>query len=249
MAMISLLLATCLAGCAASKAALPPEEPPMHSITEFTDRRFAEVADPWERFNRNMYRFNYYFDNYVFLPVVHGYEFITPTIVQTGVTNFFSNIGEIRNLTNNMFQLKGKESLTSIGRFVTNSSIGLGGLFDPASSLGLERAGNDFGQTLGHYGTSSGPYLVLPFLGPSTLRDTGGLAIDAGVRYGIFTGIDPFGGINNGNYITLGQSSLEVIDLRHRENFRYYQNNYPFEYYMVRFFYHQKRDMDIKKGM
>ena len=153
----------------------------MHSISEFRDQRFAEVADPWEGFNRSMYRFNFYFDKYLFLPVVNGYEFITPTFVQERISSFFNNIGEVRNLTNSLFQLKGTESVTTLGRFVTNSTIGLGGLFDPATSFGLERHNEDFGKTLGYWGAGSGPYLVLPIFGPSSLRDTGGLVVDSAI--------------------------------------------------------------------
>lgn len=218
----------------------------MHSVEEFRDQRFADIADPWEGFNRSMYKFNFYVDKYLFLPVVRGYEYVTPVFVQDRLSNFFGNIREVRNLTNSMFQLKGMESLTTLGRFVTNSTIGLGGLFDPATPLGLPQRVQDFGKTLGYWGVESGPYLVLPIFGPSSVRDAGGMAMDSGMRYGIYYGIDPFGNTDHEFEIASGITTLESIDLRHQENFRYFDSGYPFEYYMVRFFYHEKRDIESK---
>jgi len=244
---LSLLLSVSLLGCASARLNSQAEEPPMHSISEFKDQRFAEVADPWEGFNRSMYRFNFYFDKYLFLPVVSGYEYVTPTFLQERISGFFNNLGEIRNLTNSLFQFKGTESVTTLGRFVTNSTLGLGGLFDPATSLGLERHDEDFGKTLGYWGVDSGPYLVLPIFGPSSLRDTGGLAVDSGITYGIYTAVDPFGSSDDSFAIASGITTLEVIDARHQQTFRYYESGYPFEYYMVRFFYHEKREIEIGK--
>ncbi len=234
-----------LAGCAATGTATREEIPARHSISEFRDQRFAEVADPWEELNRNVYRFNFYFDKYLFLPVVSSYEFITPTFVQERVSDFYSNLGEVHNLTNSIFQLKASESVMTLGRFVTNSTLGIGGLFDPATSLGLERNDQDFGKTLGYWGMSSGPYMVLPLAGPSSLRDTGGLAVDSAIHYGIYALIDPFAHTGHSFAISSGITTMEAIDARHRQSFRYYESGYPFEYYMVRFIYHEKRKLDI----
>ncbi len=243
-AIIQLMLALALAGCATTGVNSPAEVPPRHSINEFRDQRFAEVADPWEGFNRSMYRFNYYFDKYLFLPVVNGYEFVTPVFLQQRVSGFYNNLGEVKNLTNSLFQLKGKESATTLGRFVTNSTVGLGGLFDPATSFGLERHNQDFGKTLGYWGVGSGPYIVLPIFGPSSLRDTGGLAVDSSIRYGLYTVIDPFASTGHAFAITAGMTALEGVDARHQQTFRYYDSGYPFEYDMVRFFYHNKREIE-----
>lgn len=245
--LLALMLTLSLAGCAATTVNTQVEVPPRHSINEFRDQRFAEVADPWEGFNRSMYRFNFYFDKYLFLPVVNAYEFITPTVLQERVSSFFNNIGEVRNFTNSLFQLKGMESLTTLGRFVTNSTVGIGGLFDPATSFGLERHDEDFGKTLGHWGADSGPYLVLPIFGPSSVRDTGGLAVDSGIYYGIYTAIDPTGNSDYSSAIDSGIATLYAIDTRHQQSFRYYESGYPFEYYMVRFFYHEKREIESGK--
>lgn len=232
--MVALTLSLALTGCAATMAHNQTEVPPRHTISEFKDQRFAEVADPWEGFNRNMYRFNFYFDKYLLLPVVNSYEFVTPVFLQERISSFYNNIGEIRNLTNSLFQLKGKESATTLGRFVTNSTLGLGGLFDPATTFGLERRQQDFGKTLGYWGLNSGPYLVLPLFGPSSVRDTSGLVVDTGIGYGIYAGIDPFGNTGNSFAIGSGVTALDVVDARHQQSFRYYESGYPFEYYIVR---------------
>lgn len=247
--LLALMLSLALAGCAVTMADTRAEVPPMHSISEFKDQRFAEVVDPWEGFNRSMYRFNYYFDTYVFLPVVNSYEFVTPVFLQERISNFYNNLGEVQNFSNSLFQLKGMDAVTTLGRFVTNSTLGIGGLFDPATSFGLERRDEDFGKTLGYWGADSGPYLVLPVLGPSSLRDAGGFVVDSGIQYGIYTAIDPFGATGNSFAIASGITTLDVVDTRHQQSFRYYESGYPFEYYMVRFFYHEKRKLESGKHL
>jgi len=242
--MLAMICVFFVTGCAAIRVDTRAELPAMHTMDEFRDQHLAEVADPWEKFNRNIYRFNYYFDKYLFLPVVNSYEFITPTFVQKRVSGIYNNLSEVRNFTNSMFQLKGTESVTTLGRFLTNSTIGLGGMFDPATSFGLKRSNEDFGQTLGYWGVDSGPYLVLPVFGPSSLRDTGGLAVDSGINYAIYTAVAPFENSSNSFAIAAGVKTLEGIDMRHQQPFRYYESGYPFEYYMVRFLYHEKRKME-----
>jgi phospholipid-binding lipoprotein MlaA len=196
-----------------------------------------------------VYRFNFYFDKYLFLPVVNGYEFVTPDFLQERVSNFYNNLGEVQNLTNSLFQLKGTESVSTLGRFVTNSTLGIGGLFDPATKFGLTRHDEDFGKTLGYWGVGSGPYLVLPIFGPSSLRDAGGLAVDRGIKFGIYTAIDPFRNTGNSFAIFSGITALDTIDTRHQQSFRYYESGYPFEYFMVRFFNHQKREIESGKPL
>ena len=246
---LALYVALTIAGCATTGVNTQAEVPARHSISEFRDQSFAEVADPWEGFNRSMYMFNFYFDKYLFLPVVNGYEFVTPTFLQERISGFYNNLGEVRNLTNSLFQLKGMESVTTLGRFVTNSTVGLGGMFDPAASFGLERHPEDFGKTLGYWGADSGPYVVLPIFGPSSVRDTGGLVVDTGINYGIYTVIDPFGNTGNSFAISSGITTLEAVDARHQQSFRYFESGYPFEYFMVRFFYHQKREIESGKPL
>jgi len=237
-----------LPGCASTTATLPPEEPAMHSAIESSDdESMLFVDDPWIGFNKEMYRFNYYADKYVILPVVNGYEFITPVFVQTGVSNFFNNIGEIKTLYNAILQGKGGKSLTTLGRFVTNSTIGIGGLFDVATPMGMERKTEDFGQTLGVWGAGSGPYVVIPILGPNTVRSTTGFVVDTGARLAMMSAIDPFEDTDNGSAIETGLTVLEAIDTRHQQKFRYHKSFYPFEYNMVRYLYKQQGEFAIMK--
>jgi phospholipid-binding lipoprotein MlaA len=130
-----------------------------------------------------MYLFNAKFDEHVFLPVVEGYETVMPDFFEDRVSDFFSNIADIRNLMNAVLQLNGETSLKIFTRFLVNSTFGLGGFFDHATPLGYPQQIEDFGQTLGHYGLNPGPYLVLPIFGPSSVRDTTGLLVDSAAQY------------------------------------------------------------------
>ena len=135
--------------------------------------------DPFESFNRSVYTFNENFDEYLFKPVAKGYRVVTPSFIDKGITNFFSNIDDIVVVINDVLQFKLIQTASDISRFVINSTIGVFGLFDVASHLDLIKHNEDFGQTLGTWGIGSGPYLVLPFIGPSNLRDAAGFAVDS----------------------------------------------------------------------
>ncbi|WP_172806868.1 MlaA family lipoprotein [Endozoicomonas arenosclerae] len=126
--------------------------------------------DPWEKANRTIFEFNDTLDTYALKPVAKGYDTVTPKPIQNLVSNFFSNLGEIRNTANALLQFKGSEALASIGRFGINSTVGMLGMVDVATPLGIEQKYEDFGLTLAHWGTPSGPYVVLPLLGSRTLR-------------------------------------------------------------------------------
>jgi phospholipid-binding lipoprotein MlaA len=139
----------------------------------------TDPNDPFESYNRSMNSFNNNVDRYVLKPVAKGYDAITPSPVQKGVGNFFSNLDDVLVIFNDLFQFKFKQLASDTGRLLVNSTVGLFGLIDWASDIGLEKHNEDFGQTLGYWGVSSGPYLILPFLGPSTVRDTGGLMADS----------------------------------------------------------------------
>lgn len=139
----------------------------------------TEPHDPWEGFNRSMHTFNDKLDRAVLRPVARGYRAVTPDAAERGISNFFSNLGEVKTLVNDLLQLKPLKALSSTGRLLINSTIGIGGLFDVATPMGLEKHQEDFGQTLGRWGVGTGPYLVLPFFGPSTVRDGSGLPVDA----------------------------------------------------------------------
>lgn len=198
------------------------------------------VYDPWESWNRRVYHFNYRFDEWVFLPVVHGYEYVTPRFVRSGVSNFFSNIAEVPSLLNSLLQFKGKRAMNTTARLLFNTTFGVLGLWDPATRMGLPRQPEDFGQTLGFYGVPAGPYLMLPILGPSNLRDTGGLVTDfvAGQQ------VDYLGVASaSGDYWEI--PTLEVIDRRYSNSFRYGQMNTPFEYEKLRYFYTEARKLQI----
>lgn len=134
--------------------------------------------DPWEGFNRRVFAFNDAIDRYALKPIAQGYDTITPEPVQTGVGNFFSNLGEIRTTVNSALQWKWANAGMSSGRFLLNTTLGLGGLLDPASEMGWTAREEDFGQTLAVWGVDEGPYVVLPLLGGHTLRHAGGLPAD-----------------------------------------------------------------------
>ena len=127
--------------------------------------------DPWEGLNRKTYAFNDALDKAVLKPVAQGYQKVTPGFVQEGVNNFFDNLEDVATSLNNFLQGKPKEGFSDAGRFLANTVLGVFGLWDVATPLGLEKHYEDFGQTLGWWGVPSGPYLVLPLLGPSSARD------------------------------------------------------------------------------
>jgi phospholipid-binding lipoprotein MlaA len=139
----------------------------------------ANPADPLEPFNRAMFGFNEGVDRTVLKPVATAYRDVTPQPVRTGVTNFFGNISDVWAVVNNLLQGKGEAAADSLFRVTTNTFWGLGGIFDVASDLKIAKHSEDFGQTLGVWGVGSGPYLVLPLLGPSSVRDTAGLVVDS----------------------------------------------------------------------
>ena len=140
----------------------------------------SDARDPWQQFNRKTYAFNTVLDENLLVPVVNVYKDVAPDPVEKGVSNFFSNLSDVGNMFNHGLQLKPLQAGKDLSRLVINTTLGLGGLIDVASDLGIYQQPEDFGQTLGYWGVKPGPYLVLPFLGPSTLRDTGATLIDVG---------------------------------------------------------------------
>ncbi|RMX04191.1 VacJ family lipoprotein [Corticibacter populi] len=138
-----------------------------------------DPRDPLESFNRSMYSFNDGLDRAILRPVATGYQKAVPSPVRTGVGNFFGNLGDAWSFVNNVLQFKGEASMSSFFRVAVNSTFGLGGLLDVATEMRLERYKTDFGMTLGHWGVPSGPYLVLPFWGSSSIRDAAALPVDA----------------------------------------------------------------------
>lgn len=137
--------------------------------------------DPLEGFNRAMFAFNDGLDTVLIKPVAKGYDEVLPAPVRAGVTNFFGNIADLFIGVNNLLQGKPDQALSDFGRVLINSTIGILGLFDVASEAGLEKHEEDFGQTFGRWGVGDGAYVVIPFFGPRTVRDTVGLVLDVKV--------------------------------------------------------------------
>ncbi|HSH73992.1 MAG TPA: VacJ family lipoprotein [Methylophilaceae bacterium] len=134
--------------------------------------------DPLEGFNRGVYKFNDVADKAVIKPIAGAYKATLPAPIRSGVNNFFTNLNTLVSAINDLLQFKLDKAVEGLGRFTINSTFGIVGLIDVASMDGIEQRNEDFGQTLGHWGVGSGAYIVLPFLGPSTLRDTSGLIVD-----------------------------------------------------------------------
>ncbi len=179
--------ATVPAGSGAASAAAPVKE------------------DPWEAFNRKVFAFNETLDDAVVKPVATAYTKVVPSLVRRGVSNFFGNIDDAWSAVNHLLQGKVHHGLDMGMRVLTNSLIGLGGVLDPATEMGLVRRSEDFGQTLGRWGLGSGPYLMLPLLGPSTLRDSVGRVADRQVSASQFTSQEGLG---------YGLTTLEIVNLR-----------------------------------
>jgi len=165
----------------------------------------APAADPWENWNRKVYAFNDALDAAVLKPVAETYRKVLPELVRTGISNVYGNIGDVWSAVNNLLQGKIQYGLEMGMRVATNTLFGLGGLLDPASEMGLIRRYEDFGQTLGRWGVAPGPYLVLPLLGPSTVRDTSALVLDRQASASSLA--------TNSN-ASLGITTLEVVNVR-----------------------------------
>ena len=243
---LALLVVLFASGCAKTDKQDLNLEPPMYPVSEYVNPNIEypiDVYDPFEGFNRSMYTFNYYFDSYFFIPVVNGYEYVTPEFVQRRIFHFISNVFEFTNITNNLLQFKMKETGVTVLRFVVNSTVGLAGLWDPATDMGLNRKYEDFGQTLGFYGVGDGPYIVLPVLGPSNLRDTTGLLTEIVA----FSYLGPPAWFEDQDAVFWVFAGLTALDKRRYESFRYYETGSPFEYETIRMLYKAKRDIMIDK--
>jgi len=230
---------TNVAGAATASSGTPgagtpdTQEEPLVPLTD-EDVPSMYTYDPWERLNRFTYRFNARFDEAIFLPVANGYRRV-PGPVRLGVHNFFSNLTEVDSVANYILQARFVGSARSLGRFVINSTIGIGGLFDVAKHMKLPSAPTGFSETLSTWGAHPGPYLVMPILGPSTLRDGVGYLGDYGLDYGVNL-FNLYRG-----YQSYALGTLNAIDTRSNVGFRYYATGSPFEYEVIRFLYVRKR--------
>ncbi len=244
-AVVLALLASLALGACASLPAAPPI-PPQRTLKDVAqpDEVFAvEVYDPIEGWNRAVYAFNARLDRAVIVPVVNAYRFITPEFVRNRISDFFSNLTEIPTFVNAVLQLKPETAGRAALRFIDNVLLGLGGLYDIAGGQGgVPQVKEDFGQTLGRWGVGDGPYLVLPLLGPSNLRDATGLAVD---NVG-FTLLLPPAVRNSTPYLGAAYL-LRPIDLRNQIAFRYYRTGSPFEYDLIRLLYTRTREFEIAK--
>jgi len=197
--------------------------------------------DPWMGMNRKVYGFNQFMDRHLFTPLAKGYQFITPSGVDHSITRFFSNLGDIANSLNNLLQFKPVRALSDLGRFAVNSTVGVFGLFDVATHMGLQKSDEDFGQTLGKWGVPPGPYVVLPFLGSSSLRDAVGLIFDFRTY---IPGYDP----NTGR--SYGMLALDFVDTRadYLGSTRVLNTASPDTYAFEREVYLQRRVDEVSDG-
>ena len=235
------LVLALLGGCAATPK-LPPEIAAHPELAEAAmEPSVLDVYDPIEGLNRGVYHFNAGFDRYLFLPVVRAYEFVTPDFVEDRISNFFANLSEVTTFSNALLQLKGETAGRAATRFVVNTMF-TAGLFDLAGARGIAQIREDFGQTLGHWGAGNGPYLVLPLLGPSNLRDTTGLLTDT-----LSLWLATPSTITDATAYRAARFGLQPVDARHRIAFRYFETGSPFEYDLVRLLYTEQRKLDIAK--
>jgi phospholipid-binding lipoprotein MlaA len=188
----SLLVIACLTqfGC----ASLPPGSK-------------RDPRDPWERMNRTTFKVNTALDHAIARPVARAYEKVTPRLVRTGVSNFMANLFYPVTIGNDLLQLKFKPFAQATGRFLLNTTVGVGGVFDPATKVGLPKNEEDLGQTFGYWGAPPGPYFVIPLLGPADVRDGIGRVGD--------TYMSPLQYVHN-NYIKYGLYGVELVDVRYR---------------------------------
>jgi len=218
-------IATVLVGCASIPAGVEPSP-----------------NDPWEPFNRSVFEFNENLDAYFLKPVVTGYRFVLPEFVRDGIYNFFSNYNDIYTALNNLLQGKPSDAFSDLMRVVVNTTFGLGGFIDMATPGGLEKHKEDWGQTFGVWGVPSGPYVVLPFFGSSSVRDTFGTAADLETDY--FFKYIPDVGLRN------SVTGLRVVNARNT----YYEagdllNGAAIDKYsFLRDAYIQRREYQINEG-
>ena len=158
---ILLIIVMVVAGCASRGAAERPPDP-----------------DPFEPVNRAIFKFNDFGDKYVLRPLAVGYEWVTPQVIRTGIRNFFDNLGTPVDFVNAFLQGKVRQGFSGIGRMALNTTVGLAGFLDPATDIGMEKYDEDFGQTLGVWSVPEGPYIVVPFFGPRTIRSGAGNLVD-----------------------------------------------------------------------
>ncbi len=235
---------------ALSKTIPAPAKQELQDEDEFeTFGAEIEIFDPYEKYNRKIYRFNDISDRYLLEPVAKSYDKFVPSFVRKTIRNFLTNLSLPISTTNSLLQGKTDNGLATFSHFLINSTIGIGGLFDVAGKKEICYKAEDFGQTLGSYGKGSGSYLMIPFLGPSSTRDFSGWLVDKAVNPLGFNLLDVGGekGLVSSDYrlglmvvsgIDLRESLIDIIDDIRTESFDPYAT--------IRSAYLQKRATDVK---
>lgn len=239
---ILLILGFGLTGCATGNAPAPLPPPGATSASGGEQLDFLDAYDPLEPMNRAIYRFNVTVDRNVLEPAVRVYERVLPKYARERISDFFSNLGDVPILLNCVLQAKGERAGTVLARIMVNTVVGVGGLWDVAESEGLPKYNEDFGQTLAVYGVGAGPYLVIPILGPSTIRDAGGRIVD-GTTQNALTGL-----VGGDAATDLALSVVDGLEFRASMPVGYGGFDSPFEYEMVRTLYLDVRNLLIHDG-
>ncbi|WP_371261304.1 VacJ family lipoprotein [Pseudomonas sp. PH1b] len=198
----------------------------------------AAEEDPWESVNRPIFTFNDTLDTYALKPLAQGYQAVTPQFLEDGIHNMFRNIGDVGNLANDILQAKPGAAGVDTARLLMNTTLGLAGFFDVGTKMGLQRNDEDFGQTLGYWGVGSGPYVMLPFLGPSTLRDAPAKYVDSYTEPYRYMNDIPARNITMGVDIVDTRASLLSADKLIRGD----------KYTFIRNAYLQNREFKVKDG-
>ena len=209
------------------------------------------INDSLEPFNRRMYAFNTQLDRKVLYPASQVYAAIVPKPIRIGIENFYNNFKEIPTMINSLLQFRPKKAANALGRFVVNSTLGLLGTNDVAKKFGLKKNWETMGDTLGVYGVPTGSYLVLPLLGPSTLRDGLGsfadMAMEGYVRRKVETELFFDTGVFDKNIYGFTRPVVTGLNARSLIGFRYGDLNSPFEYDLVKALYYNYRKMQVRK--
>lgn len=230
---LSFLTSVLLSACSSSSEPEQAEEAADIYQSDF------DLMDPWQGFNRSIYGFNDVIDTYALRPIAIGYDYVTPKVADRGLGNFFDNWEEPRNFVNNLLQGKFSESVISLLRFGFNTTAGLLGLVDVASQMGLEAKSEDFGQTLAVWGVPQGPYLVLPLLGPSSVRDAPAMIPDIYLNPSIYAPIQ--------QEFRWGLTGLRIV--RNRAKFLPVESEiFGDEYVFLRDFWLSKREYEVLDG-
>jgi phospholipid-binding lipoprotein MlaA len=245
--LVGVLLALALLASASGPALAERDEPPKQLTQDVVDELddIDEVSDPLELLNRFVFAFNQTLDIFIIRPVAATYRFVVPEPVRDSVRNVLRNLREPVTLANDLFQGDMERAEATAKRFAINSTAGVLGLFDVADGMGYPYQKEDFGQTLGVHGTGGGPYIVLPLLGPSNVRDSIGLAVDAFLDPLTYIGVN-----NDAEDLLIARSVLEGVDTRSRniETLEEIERDAVDFYARIRSLYHQRRESDIRNG-